>query len=99
MLDEVPGKSYSTEPPEADACPRLSSIASQQHEPVRLANTSTRAHYLSLLKANAIAMKIHGNLIFQDKILVFEDKLGLGTEVSHTVNIAYFPRSFTMLYE
>lgn len=44
-------------------------------------------------------MKIHGNLIFQDKILVFEDKVGLGAEVSHAVNIAYFPRSFTMLYE
>lgn len=44
-------------------------------------------------------MKIHGNFIFQDKILVFEDKLGLGTEESHAMNIAYFPRSFTMLYE
>jgi len=36
MLDKVPGESYSTEPPEADACIRLSSIASPQHGPVRL---------------------------------------------------------------
>lgn len=63
------------------------------------ANTSARIHYLSLLKANPVAMKIHGNLIFQDKILVFEDKVGLGTEVSHAVNSGSLPKSFTVLYD